>query len=138
MDFEVCTIIYPDIDSFQISFQIYWTVGQLVARKVTFREKITFTSKKTVYICVDYMSFSKGRFFIMTTIYLAVSNIIIDSTTLRIAIFVNPTDKPLKICKSIYLGIIHEFVKTIYFLIDVFKVVIILAVATTTLTEPLL
>ena len=104
---------------------------------MTLREKIIFVLKETVHVRIDYMSLPKGRFFIMTTTHPIVSNAITDSTTLRIAMLVNPIDKPLKICKGICLSIIHEFTKTIYFLIDVFKVAIALAVATITLSEPL-
>src|SRR6266699_3228268 len=137
MDFEVCTITYPDIDSFQILFQIYRTVGQPIARKMTFRKKITFILKETVYIHIDYTSFPKGRSFIMTTTHPVVFNIIIDSITPRITILANPTDKPLEIYKSIHLNTIHKFAKTVYFLTNASKVVTALAAATTTLTEPL-
>ena len=73
----------------------------------------------------------------MIAIHLAVFNIITDFTTPRIAMFANPTDKPLEIRKGIRLGIIHKFVETVYFLIDVSKVATALAVATTTFIEPL-
>jgi len=104
---------------------------------MTFREKIILAPKKTVYIRVDYTSLLKGRFFMMIAIYPAVSNVITDFTTLRIVMFVNLTDKPLKICKGIRLNIIHKFVETVYFLIDAFKVAIALATTTTTFSEPL-
>jgi len=102
-----------------------------------FREKITFALKKIVYIYIDYINFSKDRSFIMITTYLIIFNIITDSITLKIAIFVNSIDKPLKIYKNIYLNIIYKFVKTIYFLIDVFKIVTVLTITTTTFSEPL-
>ena len=137
MDFEACTIIYPDVDNFQILFQIYRTTGQPVACKMMFREKITLASKETVYIRVDYTSFPKDRSFIMTTTYLAISNAIIDFITPRIAMLANPTDKPLEIRKGTHLGTIHEFAETAYFLTDASKVAIALAIATITLTEPL-
>ncbi len=76
---------------------------------MTLREKIIFVLKETVHVRIDYMSLPKGRFFIMTTTHPIVSNAITDSTTLRIAMLVNP----------------------------VFKVAIALAVATITLSEPL-
>src|SRR6266566_8935411 len=99
---------------------------------MTFREKIILASKETVYIRIDYTSFPKGRSFIIIAIHPAVSNIIIDFIIPRIVMFVNPIDKPLKICKGIHLDTIHEFVETVYFLIDASKVAIALAVATTT------
>jgi len=102
-----------------------------------FREKITLTPKETVYICVDYTNFSKGRSFIMTTTYPTVFNAITDSITPRIAMFVNPIDKPLEIRKDTRLDIIHKFVETVYFLTDVSKVATVLTTATTTFTEPL-
>jgi hypothetical protein len=101
------------------------------------REKITFTPKETVYIRIDYTNLPKDRSFIMIATYLAISNTIIDSTTPRIAIFVNPTDKPLEIYKDTRLDTIYKFAKTVYFLIDTFKMATALAIATTTLTEPL-
>jgi len=105
---------------------------------MAFWEKITFILKETVYVRVDYTSFSKGRFFMMIAIYLVVFNVITDFIIPRIAMFVNLMDKLLEICKGIYLDIIYKFVKTVYFLIDVFKVATALAVATTMFTESLL
>jgi hypothetical protein len=103
-----------------------------------FWETITFAPKETVYIRVDYTSFPKGRFFIITIIYPVVSNTIIDFTISRIVMLANPTDKPLEIYKGIRLDTIYEFVEIVYFLIDTFKVATALAIATTTLIEPLL
>ena len=103
-----------------------------------FREKIIFVSKKTVYICIDYTNFPKGRSFIITAIYPVVFNVIIDSITPRIVVFVNSTDKLLEICKGIRLNIIYKFVKTIYFLTDVFKMATVLAATITMFFEPLL
>ncbi len=137
VDFEACTITYPDIDGFQIPFQIHRTAGQPVARKVTLREKITLAPKETVHVRVDYTSLPKGRSFMMTATHPAVSNAITDSTTPRIAMLANPTDKPLEIRKGTRLGTIHEFAETAYFLTDASKVATALAAATTTLTEPL-
>ena len=74
----------------------------------------------------------------MIATYSAVSNIITDSTTPRIAILVNSIDKPLEICKDIHLNIIYKFVEIVYFLIDVSKVVITLVITIITLSEPLL
>ncbi len=83
------------------------------------------------------MNFPKGRSFIMITIYPAVFNVITDFIIPRIVMFVNPIDKLLKICKGIRLNIIYTFVETVYFLIDAFKMAIILTVTTTILSEPL-
>ena len=105
---------------------------------MTLREKIILIPKETVHIRVDYTNLPKGRFFIMTTTHPTIFNVITDSTTPRITVFVNLIDKPLKICKGIRLNIIYKFVKTIYFLTNAFKVAIALAVATTTFIEPLL
>ncbi len=102
------------------------------------REKITFILKEIVYIRVDYINLLKGRFFIMTTTHPTVFNIIINSTIPKILIFVNPTDKLLKIYKDIYLNIIYKFIKTIYFLIDIFKMATALTITTIILFEPLL
>ena len=74
----------------------------------------------------------------MIIIYSIVFNVITDSIISKIAMFVNLIDKLLEICKGICLNIIYEFVKIVYFLIDVFKVVIALAVATITFIELLL
>ncbi len=74
----------------------------------------------------------------MITIHLVIFNIIINSTTPKIAVFVNPIDKPLKICKGIRLNIIYKFDKTIYFLTDTFKIATALTVTTTMFSEPLL
>ena len=74
----------------------------------------------------------------MITIYPTISNIITDFTTLKIAMFVNLTNKPLKIYKDIRLNIIYKFIETAYFLINTSKIAITLAVTTTTFTEPLL
>jgi hypothetical protein len=105
---------------------------------MTFRETITLTPKETVHVYVNYTNLPKGRSFIITTIYLTIFNAITDSTIPRIAMFANPTNKPLEIRKGICLGIIYKFVETAYFLIDAFKVATALAVATTTFTELLL
>jgi|SRR6266566_923247 len=105
---------------------------------MTLRKKIILTLKEIVHIRVDYTSLPKGRSFIMTTIYPAVFNIITDFITLKIAILINFTDKPLKIRKGIRLNIIYEFVETVYFLTDISKVIIALVIATITFTEPLL
>ncbi len=105
---------------------------------MTFREKIIFTPKETIHIHIDYTNFSKGRSFIITAIYPVIFNIIINFIILRIAMFVNPIDKSLKICKDIRLNIIYKFIETIYFLIDAFKVVIALVTTTTTFSESLL
>ncbi len=105
---------------------------------MTFQEKMIFTLKKTVYIYVNYTNLSKGRSFIMIAIHPTISNIIIDSIIPRIAIFVNFINKPLKIRKDIHLNIIYKFVKTIYFLIDIFKMITVLTTTITILFEPLL
>ncbi len=103
-----------------------------------FQEKITFIPKETVYVRVDYTSFPKGRFFIMITIHPIVFNIIINFIILKIAMFVNLINKLLKIYKGIRLDIIYKFVKTIYFLTDVFKMATVLAATITMFFEPLL
>ncbi len=104
---------------------------------MTLREKIILTLKETVHIRIDYTNFPKDRSFIMITTYPAIFNIIIDSTTPRIAMLANSIDKPLKIYKGTRLNIIHKFVKTAYFLTDTFKMAIALVAATITLSKPL-
>ncbi|SRR6266699_947363 len=103
-----------------------------------FREKIIFAPKETVHIRVDYISFSKGCYFIMIVIYPAVFNVIMDFIIPKIVVFANPMDKSLEIYKGIRLNIIHKFAEIVYFLINTFKMVIVLTVATITLFEPLL
>ncbi len=62
----------------------------------------------------------------MTAIYLVVVNAIMDFKTFKIAMFINPTDKILKVVKEVRLGIIHECIDVIYIIIDMFKAFIVL------------
>ncbi len=67
----------------------------------------------------------------MTVIYLVVLNVFFDANTLRIVIIVNLTNKVFTFNKSIYLGIIHEYIDIFYIIIDFTKAFI--AIITTSI-----
>ena len=74
----------------------------------------------------------------MIGIYSTASNAILDFTTPRIAILVNPTKKALKIDKSIYIATIHKYIDIVYLMVGSPRVFAMLTVASTAIFEPLL
>ncbi len=106
--------------------------------KVIFKQIIRLQLNETVYVCMNYTSLPKERSFIMIVTYFIIINVIIDFKILKIAIFVNPTDKTLKITKEIRLDIIYKYIDVIYIMIDIFKAFIILIITTAAVfsTEP--
>jgi hypothetical protein len=89
-----------------------------------------------VYVRVDYIGLLKGRLFIMIANHLVASNTILDFNTLCIAIFVNLTERVLKISKRIWIGTIYECIDTVYIFIDAVCVFAVLAIAFSTSIEP--
>jgi len=106
--------------------------------KVIFRQVICFQLDEIVHVCMNYISLSKERFFIITATHPAIVNVIIDFKTSKIAMFVNPTDKTLKITKRVRLNIIYKYIDVIYIIIDIFRAFTILIVITVAVfsTEP--
>ncbi len=62
----------------------------------------------------------------MTAIHLVVINVLVDYKIFKIAMFVNPTKKILKIAKRIRLNIIHECIDAVYIITNIFKVLTVL------------
>ncbi len=85
---------------------------------------------------MNYTGFPKGRSFIMTVIYLAVSNVLFDMNTPCIVIIVNLTSKTLIFNKDIYLNSIHKYIDILYIIIDMAKAFIAVAVTSIAVFEP--
>jgi len=66
----------------------------------------------------------------MIIIHFATINVIMDFKTLKIAMFVNPTDKTLKVAKRVRLNIIYKYTNTVYIITDMFRAFIVLTVIT--------
>ncbi len=85
---------------------------------------------------MNYISFSNERLFIIITIYPIVPNVLFDTNTLWIVIIINLTNKAFIFSKSIYLGIIYEYVDIFYIIIDFIKVFITIAITSTVVFKP--
>ncbi len=135
MNFETYSLIFLKFDDFKIFFKILRTLSIPIVRKMTLYNKIILQLRETVYIRIDYTGLSKSRSFIMIKIYLTTSNIILDSTTPKIVILVNLIKKALKINKDIYIATIYKYIDIIYFMINSFRVFVILTTALTAISE---
>ena len=68
--------------------------------------------------------------------YPAVAYVVLDSNTLRIAIFTNSIKKRLEFNKNIQLKIIYKCVDTTYIITDIFKAFVVVAIASSILSDP--
>jgi len=138
MDFEICSFIFFKFGDFKIFFEILKTSSISIVWKMILYDKIILQLRETIYMRVDYIGLSKGRFFIMTKIYLTASNVILNSTTLKIVILINLIKKTLKIDKNIYIITIYKCVDTTYFIVGNFRVFIVLTAISAAISELLL
>ncbi len=85
---------------------------------------------------MNYISFPKGYSFIMITIYPAVFNILLDTSTLCIVIIINLINKTLIFNKDIYLSSIYKYIDILYIIIDIAKVFTAIVATSTTVFKP--
>ncbi len=103
MNFKIYFFIFFKFNDFKILFEILKTSNILIVQKVILYSEIIFQLGEIIYIRIDYIDLSKGRSFIITEVYPIASNIILNSTTFKIAILTNLMKRVLKIDKSIYI-----------------------------------
>ncbi len=70
---------------------------------------------------MNYISLLKRRSFIITAIYPTVPNVLLDINTPYIVIIINLTNKTLIFNKGIRLSSIHEYIDTLYIIINMTK-----------------
>jgi len=100
------------------------------------QEKIVLHPKETVYVRRNYTSLSKGRSFIITIIYPAIPNTLLDISILYIVIIVNPINKTFTFNKNIYLGSIYKCIDILYIIINITKAFTAVAIAFTAVFKP--
>ncbi len=85
---------------------------------------------------VNYIGLPKRRSFVITATYPAVTHMVLDNKTPRIAILANLTKKCLEFSKNIWLGTIYKCVDTVYIMADISKAFVIVTTASSVLSDP--
>ncbi len=100
------------------------------------KELIQLESGETIHIQINYIDLSKGRLFIMTTIYPTIAYIVLDNNIPKIVIFMNLIKKYLELNKNTQLKTIYKYIDTIYIITDIIKAFAIITTTSSVLLDP--